>query len=120
MINADELAFEEYQPLWMQLNDENIVAMPYIGWNDIDDKEIYVGDIIKFDDIAGEGEDVYDIENIAEVVIQNGRIELIKFKYDETGVCENMISDHEEFIIVFETCRVIGNVLENKELLDSN
>lgn len=119
MINADSLAFEEYEPLCMQLNSDNLILMPYINFNDKNEKEIYVGDIIKFQDISGEGEDAQDIENIATVIIEYGRVGLTNFKYGygESTVYEEADECWDDFIGNFECGEVIGNIYENKDLL---
>ena len=104
----NDIMCESYPELeWMQ----------YTGINDINGKEIYEGDIIKFQDIGGEGEDVYDFDNIAVVTFNNLRWELSKFKYDDSTVEDEMCEYHYDFIEVFNQCEVIGNIYENSDLV---
>ena len=119
MIDAESLAFEEYQPLFISLNDENIIVMPYINFNDETGKEIYVGDIIEFEDCGGDGEDCYDFINVAVVTIEDGRVQLKDFKhgYGESNVYEEVDECWDDFIGNFECSKVIGNIYENQELL---
>lgn len=93
----------------------------YIGKDDIEGKKIFNNDRIQFDDMGEEGyeyKEGYDFTNEATVVWNNGRFELTEFLDTNSGVLDEMNGCHEDFMLVFENCRVVGNRLDNKELLE--
>ena len=47
MIQAEDLAFEEYQQLYLNFLDENLIFEPITQYYDDDGNEIYLGDIIE-------------------------------------------------------------------------
>lgn len=83
---------------------------------------IFEGDILQFEDVGETGyeyKEGFDFTNRAAVVWENGRWELDRFLSTNSGVNEDMIgrSFHEEFILVFGSSKVIGNVHDDPGLL---
>ena len=92
---------------------DNYVVMQYTNCYDINGKEIYEGDIIRL-----EGVDDREIgstwEHIGKIVYKRGAFFVCYFDYYADGD-EELICDAQ---VEFGT--VIGNVYENKELLEEN
>ena len=95
------------------------------GLKDKNGKYIYVGDILKFDDQFDvweyEGElSVCDGFNVAIVTKEKNFITLTNFQANEGGV-EEMLSTRELIFdeLIFEDFEVIGNIYENKELVEN-
>lgn len=90
---------------------DNYVVMQYTNCYDINGKEIYEGDIIRL-----EGVDDREIgstwEHIGKIVYKRGAFFICYFDYYADGD-EELICDAQ---VEFGT--VIGNVYENKELLE--
>ena len=90
---------------------DNYVVMQYTGCKDANGKEIYEGDIIRL-----EGVDDREIgstwEHIGKIVYKRGAFFVCYFDYYADGD-EELICDAQ---VEFGT--VIGNVYENKELLE--
>lgn len=108
MIPADELAFEEYEPLVDQLNgDDTMELMQYTGMTDVKGTEIYEGDIVKTD---GEVINVVEWDDTQlEWTLDYAhkyRRSLWLF-YDIRGRADNDI-------------KVVGNIYENPELVRMN
>jgi uncharacterized phage protein (TIGR01671 family) len=104
-----------------QWNYQPIDIMQFTGLNDKNGKDIYEGDILKFPDTGEEGyeyKEGFDFANIASVVFENGRFELTNFISDNSGVLDEMNDCHEDFISVFSSAEIIGNIYENPELLE--
>lgn len=85
-------------------------------------KRIFEGDILEFADTGETGyeyKEGFDYTNRAAVVWGNGRWELERFLETNSGVNEDMIgrSYHEEFILVFGSSKIIGNVYDDPGLL---
>nr|DAO14942.1 MAG TPA: YopX protein [Caudoviricetes sp.] len=94
------------------------------GIKDKNGKYIYVGDIVKFDDEFPtwdyEGElSACDGFNVAIVTKEKNFITLTNFQADDGGL-EEMLFTRDLIIseLNFEDFEVIGNIYENKELLE--
>lgn len=92
------------------------------GLRDVNGREIYEGDILKFEDCGEEGyeyKDGFDFTNMATVCFSEGRFELTNFQSDNSAVLEDMHGeDHETFILNFGLAEVAGNIYENPKLLE--
>ncbi len=114
MISGDRFAFEEYAPLndLFRNNSKKFDFMLYTGYKDINGKEIYEGDIIERTDktpVAG----LYNEKEIgvveyknAQFVLKTGQDSYYEISYD--GIFFTHMADY----------KVIGNIYENKELLE--
>lgn len=90
----------------------------YSMYRDVNNKLIFEGDRIEFSDTGEDGfeyKEGFDFVNSAVVVFNNGRFELTNFLSENSNVYWNMKHDHEEFVNVFCTCTVIGNIHEKFE-----
>lgn len=96
--------------------------MQYTGLKDKNGKEIYEGDLLRFEDEGEEGyeyKEGFEFTNVATVCFHRGRFELENFVSNNSSVLEDMnMNDHEQFISIFEHSEIIGNIYENpvKEL----
>lgn len=93
----------------------------FTGFKDKNQRRIYDGDILKFDDLGEEGYEYvegFDFVNMASVCFYNGRFELTNFLSDDSAVFEDMTRDHEEFMSVFGISEVVGNIYEDPELIN--
>ena len=115
----DEEELETYQPF------EDVVLMQSTGLFDKNGKEIFEGDIIKFPDLYG----FYDFEggltsvdglNVASVVKKGNCITLDNFA-GKDGFTERELENYECTFddLDFKNFEVIGNIYENKELLEN-
>ena len=105
MISGDRFAFEEYAPLndLFNNNSKRFDFMLYTGYKDINDVEIYEGDIV---------ETTRGLNHIIGAVIYHKASWYIQSK---EGYNVRLIS-------IFSTAenKIIGNVYENKNLLEEN
>ena len=105
MISGDRFAFEEYAPLndLFNNNSKRFDFMLYTGYKDINDVEIYEGDIV---------ETTRGLNHIIGAVIYRKASWYIQSK---EGYNVRLIS-------IFSTAenKIIGNMYENKELLEEN
>jgi uncharacterized phage protein (TIGR01671 family) len=93
----------------------------YTGLCDKNGKEIYEGDILRFDDTGEEGyeyKEGFDFINMAVVIWHAGRFELDNFASTNSGVLDEMNHCQEDFIFVFSGAEVIGNIYENPDLIE--
>lgn len=95
----------------------------YTGLHDKNGKEIYEGDIVEFKDVGEEGyeyKEGFDFDNIAQVVYENGIYTLSNFGETDNSHYATNCTDEErlEEVLRNGNCEVIGNIYENKELLN--
>ena len=94
----------------------------FTGFTDKNNKRIFEGDILEFDDVGEEGyeyKEGFDYKNRATVVFSKGRFELGNFMSTNSAVADDMVCFcHEDFVSVFEENEVIGNIYDNPELLE--
>lgn len=91
-----------YNELFIHTPDQRALnLMQYTGLKDINDKEIYEGDIIKIYDIQ-----TGQFSESTHVIIYNNKSEWT-------------IDDYWLLSRKHHKCKVIGNIYENKELLDN-
>lgn len=99
---------------------EQIELMQYTGLKDKNSKEIFEGDIVKFEDCCEEGyeyKEGFEFDNIAEVVFENGRYILTNFiESDNSYYADDGIDEALEEVLN-GNCEVIGNIYEDKDLL---
>ncbi|MFD1461368.1 YopX family protein [Paenibacillus farraposensis] len=119
MIDGDSLAFEEYLPICQHLTQDGI--MQYTGLQDKNGKEIYEGDILKqtYHAVTGSYDDQisFDGYHIGAVVITASQGVCMKKPLcysEETD--ETTVSNQYKKVAGYR-CEVIGNIYENKELL---
>lgn len=90
------------------------------GLKDKNGKLIWENDIVKFEDCGEEGyeyKEGFDFENKARVEFTEGRWSLTDFLSDNSIVIDGMY-DYEEFMDLWGECEVIGNMIDNPELLE--
>lgn len=88
------------------------------NWNG---RKIWVHDIVEFEDTGEEGyeyKEGFDFKNRAEVVYENGRFKFSSFLSNNSGVLDLMNNYPDEFCETFEDCKVIGNIFDDKKLLE--
>lgn len=129
-IDSDKMIPKPYY-WWYEttLSFEDVVLMQSTGLKDKNGIEIFIGDIVKFLDeyefVSGAGETtdvtVCDGFNIASVVKKGSYITLDNFVYED-GITEIELDNHEWVFddLDFENLEVIGNIYENKELLEND
>nr|DAI26437.1 MAG TPA: YopX protein [Caudoviricetes sp.] len=109
-------------------NFEDAEIMQSTGFNDKNKKEIFIGDIVKFPELyefvdgAGETTDVTvcDGFNIASVVKKGSYITLDNFVYEDGGTPSGLENNDFTFDdLDFKNFEIIGNIYENKELLEN-
>ena len=105
-------------------NFDEVELIENTGIKDKNGKYIYVGDIVKFDDEFPtwdyEGElSACDGFNVAIVTKEKNFITLTNFQADDGGL-EEMLFTRDLIIseLNFEDFEVIGNIYENKDLLE--
>lgn len=94
--------------------DERYIFSEYTGLEDKNGKEIYEGDIIKFEDCSIDG--TKEFYNIGVIEREGKRDELVisQLLFEKTYFTENYMDFIDQ---TFEVCEVIGNIYENPELL---
>lgn len=107
LLSKDDKAFQFKTPLEQ-----------FTGLKDKNEKDIYEGDVLEFEDMGEEGYETkegYDFTNHAAVVFHEGRFCLDKFRAE--GAVEEEINEHDEMVGIFKSSAVVGNIHENPELL---
>lgn len=109
---------------------DNVILMQYIGLHDKNGKDIYEGDIFKFDDeiwsscytdCGTEYNSFKTHEQYASVEFMYGKFDLINFKYHDSQVCADLNENDEMAFYEFASeNEVVGNIYENPELLKLN
>ena len=96
---------------------KDIELMQYTGLEDKNGKEIYEGDIVKFEDCSIDG--TREFYNIGVIEREGKRDELviIHLLFEKTYFTENYMDFIDQ---TFEVSEIIGNIYENPELLGEN
>lgn len=117
-------SFEDSSISFEYYNFDEVEFMENTGLKDKNGKYIYVGDIVSFKDSFEEwqydgGLSVSDGSNIAAVEKDKTNVTLTKFQSPD-GMLERMLLEREVLFDdqPFEEFEVIGNIYENKELLE--
>ncbi|WP_338980633.1 YopX family protein [Fusobacterium nucleatum] len=111
MISFPNKFCKEY---YLNADFDEIELMQYTGLKDKNGKEIYEGDIVKFEDCYFDRKDSF--YNIGVIQREGKTDELVigQLLYKKTDFDENYMNYIEQ---TFEVCEVIGNIYENSELL---
>ena len=112
MIQAEDLAFEAYRPLYLNFLDRNLIFEPFTQYYDDDGNEIYLGDIIE----------ITKIKDNVKITIQteiewNDESKEYFFSINndkdswnnEAYMFELPDNKKENYHTTFETCKIIGN-----------
>ena len=88
--------------------------MQYTGLKDKNNKEIYEGDIVKFEDCSIDG--TREFYNIGVIEREGKRDELVisQLLFEKTYFTENYMDFIDQ---TFEVSEIVGNIYENPELL---
>lgn len=92
----------------------------YTGLTDKNGKKIWENDIVEFEDTGEEGyeyKEGFDFQNRAKVEFAEARWSLTDFISTNSSVVDEMYN-HAEFMDFWQYCEVIGNIFDNKELLE--
>lgn len=126
-IDSDEIIPKPYY-WWYEttLSFEDVELMQSTGLKDKNGKEIFIGDIVKFPDEYGfydfgDGLTSVDGFNIASVVKRGNCITLDNF-VSENGATERELENYECTFddLDFKNFEIIGNIYENRELLEND
>ncbi len=112
-----EVALPFYLQHFLKEQKDRMVLMQYTGIQDKNGKEIYEGDIIEFEDTF---ENEHKHNNQA--VVRKSRLEffLSEFKFIDGGTEKCLMSNDCALIGVLDSCTVIGNIYENREIFNED
>ena len=117
MIDGDSLCFEEFKPVCdlLESKEDAEYFMQYINRNDINGKEIYEGDIVKWGHKKGGEENPIRIAFV--VLDPDIQFHIVNYKMDFLG--QNKVFHYGSFIYTDteKWLEVIGNVFQTPELL---
>lgn len=121
---------ERFENLPAEMTDENSVSgieidhntiCQYTGLTDKNGCKIWEGDVVEFEDTGEEGyeyKEGFDFINKARVEFEEARWSLTDFASTNSAVVDEMYN-HIEFMDFWQYCKVIGNIFDNKELLEN-
>jgi hypothetical protein len=107
--------YDEDEHIYCYCDFEDVEFMENTGLKDKNGTDIYVGDIVEFEDSHFDGEYFFNI-----ATIKSGRISYLdNFKSNDSQIREGF---REMYLNIYEFedgyFKVIGNIYENKELLE--
>ena len=91
--------WDKKTPTCREASFDEITLMQYTGMDDINENEIYGGDIIKYDDVNGEA-----------------HTQVIRYDDENGAFCCDRGAFIDHFNCMWEI-EVLGNIYENKEIL---
>lgn len=122
MVEVEEIHFRHqlieyydgnYDDCWLEKDFDKIELMQYTGLKDKNGKEIYEGDIIDIHQTVN-GQSIFVIE------VTNTGLVIPRYAFDKNYKYEYNIRELLEFDEYDKEIEVIGNVWENRELLEEN
>lgn len=98
--------------------DENTICQ-YTGLTNQNGCRIWENDIVEFEDTGEEGyeyKEGFDFTNRAKVEFAEARWSLTDFAEENSAVVDEMFN-HVEFMELWQYCEVVGNSIDNPELM---